>query len=184
MKKFLILVMGLTLLAANVEKAHAYSSATGVDPKNDDLPANGTVDGGYGDYETKAVVKSTVAGVSGVVSKGLILQYTAIADGYTVSRNVSRSVPQERLLACMALDSIATGDTGYHRCLTRGFAKVQFNAVRPITVGVPACVDTNGLVDGCDLANGESTVNTGIIPLESKGVGVTGSFLKVMLDMN
>ena len=182
MKKFLILAMGLTLLAANVEKAHAYSSAVGVDPKNDSHPLNGTTDGGYGDYETKAIVKSTVAGKSGLVSKGLILQYTAIADGYTVTRNITRSLPQMRLLACMAMDDIATGDNAYHRCMTRGFAKVRYNATYPITLGIPVCVNTDGLVDGCANGDPEATINTGIIPLESKPVG-SGDYLKVMLDL-
>ncbi len=181
MKMFLIL--GLLLSASlTTERAEAYSSAVGVDPKNEDQ-LNGNGNGGYGDYETKAIVKSAVASSSGLVSRGLMLAYTSVADGYTVTRQVTRTVPGQRLLACMATDDIATGDTAYHRCITKGFVRVKYDAsAYPIVVGVPACVDANGIVTGCALSGGEATVNTGIIPLESISAG-TGNFLRAILNL-
>lgn len=182
--KGLILAAALAFAipAMLADKAEAYSSAVGVDPKNNDA-LNGNGDGGYGDYETKAVVKSIASTFSGAVSKGLMLTYGSEADGYTVTRSAARTIPNQRLIACMALDSIATGDTSYHRCLTKGFARVRYNAASyPIVAGVHACVDANGIVTGCDNANGEATTNTGIIPLESRSSG-SGNYLRVMLNL-
>lgn len=180
-----IFIAGLTLFAIStlhVEKAEAYSSAVGVDPKdNDELNGNGN--GGYGDYETKTYVKSQTATLSGAVSRGHILSYGTEDDGYTLTRSLTRSIPNMRLASCMAIDSVATGDTNYHRCITRGFVRVKFDATSfPIVEGVPACVDASGNVTGCNNANGEATTNSGIIPLESRSGG-TGNFLRAILNL-
>lgn len=184
MKKYLILALGLTLLASTIEaeRAEAYSSAVGVDPKNEEDPMNGHGNSGYGDYETKAIVKSATAGKSEALVRGLIVAYSSEADGYTVTRAVTRTVPGQRQLTCMTTDAVATGDTGYHACITRGFVRVKFDATSyPITVGVPACVDVSGVVTGCNTV-AEATINTGIIPLESKASG-TGDYLRAVLDL-
>lgn len=181
----LILIAGLTLFAIStlhVEKAEAYSSAVGVDPKdNEDLNGNGN--GGYGDYETKAFVKSATSGESGAVSRGQMLSFGSEDDGYTLTRSKTRTIPNQRLVSCMAIDSVATGDKGYHRCITRGFVRVKYDASSfPIVEGVQACVDASGIVTGCNNANGEATVNTGIIPLESRASG-TGNYLRAVLHL-
>lgn len=183
--KNLILIAGLTLFAIstiNVEKAQAYSSAVGVDPKDEDQ-LNGNGNGGYGDYETKAVVKSAVAGQSEELVRGLIVAYGSEADGYTVTRAVTRTVPGMRRLACMTMGTVATGNTGYSRCITKGFVRVKYDATSyPIVAGVHACVNARGIVTGCDNANGEATTNTGIIPLESFSGG-SGNYLRAMLNL-
>jgi hypothetical protein len=185
MKKNLILALGLSLFAVtafHTERAEAYSSAVGVDPKNND-ELNGNGNGGYGDYETKQVVKTAASTLSGAVSRGHMLVYTDAADGYTVTRSPARTIPNQRLVACMAMDAIATGDTAYHRCLTKGFARAKYDAsTYAIVAGVHACVDANGIVTGCNNGSGEATVNTGIIPLESVSAG-TGNYLRVMLNL-
>ena len=56
MKIFLIL--GLMLSLSMEHRAEAYSSNVGAGPKNDD-PGQGLT--GYGDLETKAIVKSATA---------------------------------------------------------------------------------------------------------------------------
>lgn len=181
----LILIAGLALFAistVHVEQAEAYSSAVGVDPKDND-EMNGNGNGGYGDYETKAIVKSATAGKSEALERGLIVAYSSEADGYTVTRAVTRTVPGLRQLTCMTMNSVATGDTGYHRCITKGFVRVKYDATSyPIVVGVHACVNARGVVTGCDNANGEATVNTGIIPLESRSAG-SGNYLRAVLHL-
>lgn len=179
MKKFLILGLALTALLTMEHRAEAYSSAVGVDPKNDD-PGFGNT--GYGDYETKAVVKSAASGASAAIVSNRVLAYTSAADGYTVTRQVTQTPAGLRLLACVSTDDIPTGDTAYHRCITKGFVRLKYNAVTsPIEVGVPACVDQEGIVRGCVTSDAEATVDTGIIPLEAKTD--TGNFLKAMINL-
>lgn len=173
-------LIGLAAPFAFEDKAEAYSSAVGVDPKNDDEGFGRT---GYGDYETKAVVKSAASGKSASVSARRVLAYSTEDDGYTVTRQVTRTIPGQRLLTCVSIDDIATGDTAYHRCITRGFVRLKYDAgTNPIFEGVPACVDTEGVVTGCGTSNGEATVNTGIIPLEAKSSG-TGEYLRAIVDL-
>lgn len=181
MKKFLILGLVLTAALTMEHRAEAYSSAVGVDPKNDDPAALGRT--GYGDYETKAVVKSAASGVSDAVSPRLVLAYTSAADGYTVTKAVTRSLAGHNMLACVSTDEIPTGDTSYHRCITKGFVRLKYDAsVNPVIAGIAACVNTEGEVTGCGTSNGEATFDTGIIPLESKSSG-TGEYLKAMVNL-
>lgn len=184
MKKFLILFLGLALLSPTVitQKAEAYSSGTGVDPKNDD-PGYGRT--GLGDYETKVYVKSATAGASDAITAGNVLLYDETADdGYTLTRvGTSNSYGHQSKTACVALDDVATGDTAYHRCITKGFVRVQYDATTfPIEDGRQACVNTEGEVRGCDLSKPEATANTGIIPLEAKSSGA-GLYLRAMVNM-
>lgn len=182
MKNFLILALGLALIAPVItEKAEAYSSAVGVDPKNDD---NGYGNGGYGDIETKAIVKSATASYSASITPRRVLAFGTEDDGYTVTRQVTQTAAGQRLLSCVSFDDIATGDTSYHRCITKGFVRLDYNAgTYVIEEGIPACVDSEGRVRGCNRAGGaEATVNTGIIPLESKSSG-TGYYLRAIIDL-
>lgn len=173
--KFLILA-GLAILAMT-PKVHAYSSADGVDPRN----STGNL---AGDVETKQIVKTADAGESEALIAGLVVAYDAsIADGYTVTRAVTQTIPGQRLLACVTVDSVATGDTNYHRCITKGFARVRYSGgvPFPITAGIPACVDAGGTVRGCNITNAEATLNTGIIPLQSKTD--SGTDLGVLINL-
>lgn len=184
MKKFLFLGLGLALLGAPfiTKEAHSYSSAVGVDPDATD-EGNGEADQFQHDVETKAVKKSATAGQSEALVKGLIVAYSTANDGYTVTRAVTQSHAGMQRLACAVTDSVATGDTAYHRCITKGFARVRYNAgTYAIESGRHACVDAAGVVRGCWLAAAEATANTGIIPLESK-TGGDGTDLKVMLQL-
>jgi len=178
----LILIAGLALLALpiiHVEQASAYSSNVGADPKNDDPGLGNT---GYGDLETKAIVKSATAGKSGAITPRRVLAYSSEADGYTVTRNVTRTIAGLKQLACVSMDNIATGDTGYYRCITKGFVRLKFDAdTFPIEAGIHACVNSDGVVTGCSLGN-EATINSGIIPLEAKVSG-TGEYLKAMINL-
>lgn len=178
MKKFLILAMGLTLLAGNVEKAHAYSSNTGADPIQDD-PGQGFT--GYGDLETKVYRKSATAGKSASLVARRVLAYSSEADGYTLTRMVTRTPAGLRQLACVSMDTVATGDTAYHRCITKGYVRLQYDGTTyPIEAGVNACVNAEGIVTGCALS-AEATVETGIVPLESKS-GL-GNYLKAIVNL-
>lgn len=179
MKKFLILGLALATLFT-AQNAWAYSSGVGVDPKNDD-PGHGNT--GYGDYETKTIVKSATAGKSASIAPRYVLAYSSEADGYTVTRMVTRTAAGLRQLACVSMDDIATGDTAYHRCITKGYVRVRYDgSTYGIEAGVPACVNQDGIVTGCNLSvPGEATVDTGIIPLESK-TGV-GNYLKAIINL-
>lgn len=182
--KNLILGLALLVLAVPVftEKAQAYSSNVGADPKESD---GGNPNTGYGDLETKVVVKSQTAGESASILARRVLAYGQTADdGYTVTRMVTRSNVGFRRLACVSVDEIATGDTSYHRCITKGFVRLQWDATSfPIEDGIPACVNQEGIVTGCNYGSAtEATANSGIIPLEAK-TGGTGLYLKAMINL-
>lgn len=187
--KFLILA-GLALLAFPLTKANAYSSAAGADPDHSssggqDTNNNGLATNLQGDVETKAIKKSAVAGSSEALISGLVVAYdTTGDDGYTVTRAVAQTIVGQKRLSCVTTDDVATGDTTYHRCITKGFVRVRYNgsvAGKPIEEGRNACVDASGVVRGCYLAAAEATANTGIIPLESKTD--SGTDLKVMINL-
>jgi hypothetical protein len=184
MKKSLILALGLSLFAAtafHVEKAAAYSSNVGADPKNDD-PGFGNT--GYGDLETKVFVKSATRGKSASISPRRVLAYSSEADGYTLTRQVTQTGAGQGMLACVSMGDVASGDTGYHRCITKGFVRLKYNgATYAIAAGVKACVDQEGVVRGCKkdgTDNVESTANTGIIPLEAKTDA--GEYLRAVVN--
>lgn len=182
--KFLILAAGLFALSAlHTPEARAYSSAVGVDPDKAGI-GNGEAGPFAHDVETKAIKKSATAGKSEALISGLVLAYSSEADGYTVTRAVTQSHAGQQQLACAVFDEVNTGDSGYHRCITKGFARVRYNAAAPfpIEAGRFACVNASGVVRGCSLSEPEATADTGIIPLESKASG-TGTDLKVMLNL-
>ena len=178
-------ILGLALLVplVNMEQAKAYSSAVGVDPFQSD---NGTGNAGLGDYETKQIVKSSTASASEALVARLIVAYdTTAVDGYTVTRAVTQTVPGQQLLACITTDAVATSDTTYHRCITKGFARVKYDAATPIEIGRPVCANAGGIARGCILGGpnaAEATANTGIISLESKASG-TGDYLRVLVNL-
>lgn len=183
MKSF-ILILGLALAvpALNTPSAHAYSSNVGADPEGSD-PGYGN--SGYGDMETKAIKKSAASGVSASIAARRVLAYTSAADGYTVTRQVTQSGAGQGLLACVSTDDIATGDTSYHRCITKGFVRLKYDgSTHALTAGRHACVDSEGVVRGCK-QNGtdtvEATANTGIIPLESKSDA--GEYLRAIVNL-
>jgi hypothetical protein len=180
MKNKFLLLAGLALVAGPIlvpERAYGYASADGVDPRN----SEGNL---AGDVETKQVVKSAVAGSSEALIAGIFVAYDQTADdGYTVTRAVTQSAAGHKRLACLMVVDVATNDTNYHRCITRGFAKVRYRAANfTIEDGRPACVDAAGYVRGCNLSIAEATANTGIIPLETKSAG-DGTDLKVMINL-
>jgi len=184
MKKFL-LILGLALLANPfTEEAHAYSSQVGVDPDKSGI-GNGSDGGPMGnEIETKAAKKSATAGRSEALIAGIVVGYEPTAgDGYTVTRAIAQTERGLNTLAGVVTDVVATGDTSYHRIITKGFARVRYNgSVYAITAGRRACVDASGVVRGCALGAAlEATANTGIVPLESK-TG-SGTDLKVMINL-
>lgn len=184
MKKYL-LILGLAIMAGTItEKAHAYSSQVGVDPDKSGI-GDGSDGGPMGnEIETKAVKKSATAGQSEALVAGIVVGYEPTAgDGYTVTRAIAQTERGLNTLACVTVDSVATGDTSYHRCITKGFARVKYNgATYAITAGRRACVRADGVVRGCALGAAlEATANTGIVPLESK-TG-SGTDLKVMINL-
>jgi hypothetical protein len=181
MKSFL-LIAAIALAGISVapmERAEAYSSNVGADPKNDD-PGFGRT--GYGDLETKVFVKSATSGKSGEVSARHVLAYSSEADGYTLTRQITRTLPGLRQLACVAMDAVTTGDTAYHRCITKGYVRVKYDgSVYNIGAGIPACVNESGVVTGCFAGAGEATLDTGILPLESKTDA--GEYLKAIVNL-
>lgn len=185
--KNLILILGLALLAVPLtflqeREAYGYSSAVGVDPDKSGI-GNGAGTNLEGDVETKAIKKTADAGESEALIAGLVVAYDqSAADGYTVTRAVTQSTVGQNFLACVTTDTVATGDTAYHRCITKGLVRVHYNGgVRAIEAGRPACVDASGVVRGCWLAAPEATQNTGIIPLQSKTD--SGTDLRVLINL-
>lgn len=175
MKIFLILALAVLL----APKAHAYSSPTGVDPRNNTSGRTGN------EIETKSVLKSATAGSSQALVPGIVVSYdTTAQDGYTVTRAVPQTLAGQNLLACVVLDNVATGDLAYHPCISKGFTYVQYDGTTfKIDAGVPACVDAAGKVRGCarNGAAAENTANTGIIPLATHTD--SGGALPVMLNL-
>ena len=177
------LILGAIALFALSTQAFAYSSAVGSDPKN-----------GEGNVEYKYVVKSAIAGESAAVSKGQVLFYASAYDGYTVTNmgQSNTSADSQHAIACIAADAIATGDTGYRRCVTRGYVDYLYydaNAAA-ITQFRPVCGNNAGSVSGCGLAvtsaqnlTGSATAALGkIVPLQTKASGV-GNDLKAIINI-
>lgn len=182
MKNKILLIAGLMLFAS---QAHAYSSPEGADPDHSGF-GNGMATNLAGDVLVKSVKKSTTAGSSEALIAGLVVAYDATAlDGYTVTRAVAQQTNLAlNTYACVTVDSVATGDTGYHGCIVKGFARVRYASTGTTTLvaGRQACVNASGVVRGCDYGNAlEATANTGIVPLESK-TG-TGTDLKVLINL-
>ncbi len=180
MKKFLLTLGLVALLTA--PKAHAYSSAAGPDPKN------ATSNSGQ-EIETKLIVKSATASASQALDKGVFVMYdTTAQDGYTVTRAIGQSggydsITGVKTLACATLVSVASGDTQYHPCITRGFANVAYDGTTfPLVAGSPACLRSDGVLRGCILGSPvEATANTGIVPLKS--ATDSGSLLPVIINL-
>jgi hypothetical protein len=170
----LALIMGLTLSGA----AHAYSSNAGADPVNDSP-----------DIETKAIVKSRVSGESSSVSVGHILTYAAINDGYTVTRIGANTPFGTNKIACVADRAIASSDTGYFTCITKGLVNVKYDATIAITAGMKLCSNAEGVAVSCagpvngsatlSPAFGSTTANSGIVALETAASG-TGTMKAIV----
>lgn len=184
MKNILILALGLALSAS----AFAYEGNT-PDPKN-----------GQGDIETKLFVKSAAAGFSDNISKGQMLAYgvqTGENDGYTMTHIIGQTVPGQNEVSCLSLDDVATGDTGYHLCQTKGFVGDGTNIPASLfaawsnttnqllEAGRHACVSTTGQIRGCAITGAEATVDIMIIPLSlTNAVGSSGTKgLQVVLNL-
>jgi hypothetical protein len=181
MKKLMFSVVALGAIITTL--AHGYNSPVASDPKNENF-----------NVEYKYIVKSAVAGESGAIAKGDVLTYASAYDGYTVTKmGGGASVAQQLALACVAAEDIATGDSGYHRCVTRGYINyVKYNATIPFSAFGNVCVNSNGVVEGCtgakvavgvDGVSGTATAALGrIIPLQTKSSG-TGSDLKAIINI-
>lgn len=185
--KFLILA-GLALLASPItftERAFGYSSQAGADPDRSGV-GNGKSTPLGNEVETKSVKKSGTAGSSEALIAGIFVAYDQTAkDGYTVTRAITQNRLGLNSIACLNVDVVATGDSSYHSCITKGFAQVRYDgslAGKPIEAGRAACLTGNGTVRGCYLADAvEATANTGIIPLESKTD--SGTDLRVLINL-
>lgn len=179
MNKFLLFLGLAALLATPLEKAHAYSSVTGADPRNGS--------GNFGqEIETKQIVKSGVAGASQALIPGVFVMYDKnTIDGYTVTRAISQDQYGIHAAACLNLEAVATGDTQYHPCAVKGLVFVQYDgsgATTPIEQGRPACFRSDGVLRGCYLANAiEATGNSGVVPLKS--ATDSGSALPVIINL-
>lgn len=169
MKKYLVLIGALALFSAN---AFAYSSAVGPDPDA----------GGEGEMETRVFRKTTVDGESSSLSRGHILSYASAADGYTMTRIGDTAGAGQNRVACINVDTVATGDVAYHRCVSKGFvAFLKYDATLPITAFHNLCVNVEGIATACPASYG-ATRNTGIMSLETKASG-TGSDLKAIINL-
>lgn len=132
--------------------------------------------------EFKPVKKSTVAGVSDqIASGGEVLSYSAANDGKTVTRVGSGTALTGNVIACVAKESVATGDEGYHLCQTRGYALVKWDASSlEWARGESLCVNSVGAAVNCNGAGSK----TGVIALEAKGRGTSGDAMPVMLKLD
>jgi len=175
----IFMTLGLAALLANPDTARAYSSSPGPDPKNASTNAGMEI-------QTRVIVKSATAGSSQQLDPGVFVGYDQTAvDGYTVTRAVSQNQRGLRTLACATLTTVATGDTSYHPCISQGVAFVQYDGTgvgTAIEAGRSACVRSDGVLRGCNLANAvEATANTGIVPLKS--ATDSGSSLPVIINL-
>lgn len=180
MKKFVLVALALAFAAT---QAKAYNSPVGPDPKN-----------GEANVEYKYVVKSDVSGESAAVSRGQVLFYASAADGYTVTNmgQANTSSDSQHRVACVAAEDIATGDSAYRRCVTRGFVNyLRYDAgAAAITALRPVCGNAAGSVSACGIADASGTSLTGsataalgkIVPLETKSSGV-GTNLKAIINI-
>ncbi len=178
MKKLILtLLVGMSLSGL----AEAYSSNVGADPVN-----------ASPDIETKAVKKSVEAGQSASVSVGHILSYSSANDGYSVTRIGANTPIGTNRNACVADRAIATGNTGYVTCITKGLVNVKYDATVAIVAGMKLCSDTEGVGVVCagsstdpssplSLTKGQATANSGIIALESAASG-TGT-MKAIINL-
>jgi hypothetical protein len=172
MKKFYSIAV-LTLVGTLIGvHALAYNSPVGTDPKNENF-----------NQETIQAVKSASSGVSDAIVAGDVLSFSSASDGYTVTRVGAATVLGNRLIACVALQDVATGNTGYFPCVTRGFVqKLNFNASTAIEVGDKLCTNTSGQAvictacsatvpgaNGCE--QGQGTEDSGIVALEARSAG-------------
>lgn len=173
----LTLILGLTMSSL----AHAYSANVGADPINDNP-----------DIETKVVRKSRVSGESSSVSIGHILSYAAALDGYTVTRIGANTPFGTNKIACVADRAIASDNTVYSTCVTKGFVNVKYDATTAITAGMKLCSNGEGVAVVCagfsndassDTAphKGSASANSGIIALETAASG-TGT-MKALVNL-
>lgn len=188
MKNKLLTFAGLALMVGALtfheHEAKAYGSQAGADPDRTGI-GDGSDEPFTNEVEVKAIKKSALAGASEALISGLVVMYDQTAlDGYTVTRAVTATRAGISSYACTIQEVVATGDTNYHRCITKGYARVRFDGTgdAPIVAGFPVCVNASGVVRGCKLGSAlEATANTGIIPLRSNTN--TGTDLPVLLNL-
>lgn len=175
MKKILLGTLALVFMTGTV---HAYTSG-----QADPLSGIRSLDAEY-----RTVVKSTTAGFSDAILIGDILSYDTnnVQDGYTVTRVGENSVVGAARNACIAVQAIATGDIGEHRCLSKGIAPyASFSAVsKSFVIGQKLCANTSGQAVVCaacdqlqgtnDCQLGTATGNSVITPLVTEGTGQQG----------
>ena len=167
--KNLFLAILMLSLGAN---AFGYSSPAGVDPKNNTH-----------DQEYKAVVKSAVDGESSSVSFGHLLSHAAVVDGYTVTRIAGGAIGNvlaQAKVMCVAAQDIATGNSSYNKCISKGFVDfLKYDATVAIVAFSKICANTEGIAVAC---TGTEATQSGITALEAK-VNGTGSNLKAMINL-
>lgn len=167
MEKLIVLALAV-FLSAN---AFGYSTPVGSDPIQ-----------GTHDQEFKQIVKSTVSGESSSITRGNVLSYAAVVDGYTVTRigAAATSVTGQALVACIAARDVATGNVNYVPCVTKGFVDfLKYDATVAIVAGAKLCTNTEGVAVAC---NNPAASASSIIALEAKASG-TGSNLKAMVNL-
>lgn len=195
MNKIIALALLITSLCVS-GNAFAYSSNVGADPVND-----------AHDVEYRVYKKSTTAGFSDAIVRGDLLSYSTQSgevDGYTMTKVGENTALDTNLVACVALDSVATGDLAYHRCQTKGFVDfLKWDATTAIVAGQKLCplsgIGYSGTAGfegragtcaacqiGVDADNNcrldSATTNSAIISLEAKGAD-SGSNLKAILNL-
>jgi hypothetical protein len=195
MRNIIALALLLTSLCVS-GNAFAYSSNVGADPVN-----------GNHDVEYRVYKKSTTAGFSDAIAVGDLLSFSTQSgevDGYTMTKVGENTALDTNLIACVALDSVATGDLAYHRCQTKGFVDfLKYDATTAIVAGQKLCALTGvqysgtagfegkaGTCAACQIGADDdnncrlvsATANSAIISLEAKASG-SGSNLKAILNL-
>ncbi len=185
MKKGIYLALALIASLAS-GKAYAYSSPVSPDPKN-----------GEGNIEYKYIVKAQVAGESGAIAKGDLLTYASAYDGYTVTNMQGNNNGSSQLaLACIAAEPIASGDLGYHKCVTRGYIDYlsYVGGMAGFSVFDSLCVTASADAAPCSQPPGASAGNTSysgtataavgrIKALQTKAAGTSGTNLKAIINI-
>lgn len=184
--KITVALAGLTLLALTVT-ARAYVS-NAPDPTRGD-----------GETEYRVVKKSETAGFSDAIEVGDVLLYDTenVSDGYTVTRVGANNAASTNRIACVAMQAIATGDTGLHRCQSKGYTTtLQYDlTTHPdiLRVGQKLCASADGDAvpcGGCTVTSdvnaltncrfGVATENSPITAMEAKGIGTSGTIKAVI----
>lgn len=197
MKKNLFLLAAILLASP---AAYAYDSASGLDP-NVQVPngAAGEASTGYAsqggyDFESKSVVRSTVAGSNDAIAAGNALFYSEgtgeIARGLEVvsleSAETQGAQAAVSYQACIAPQAVATGFNAAFRCVVRGYYPAALYATGAggisIAKGQDLCVGSQATSFDI-LVPCASGVVSNFKALEAKSAGTSGT-IKVRVNSN